>query len=307
MQEKELHTIQGGACIGIFLLNILFTLGSLFQFFTGFLPIPKIIGLFYLIFLTIPLFLSIKMIKDNEAKVYTLFGKYHGTIKTAGLHCVNPLAIPITFLHDPENPASIKNTISLKINSLNNEVQKINDKMGNPIEIGVMVVWKVENPTKAVFEVDNFQQFLSDQTDILLRSTICEYAYDFTEQHVLDKKPLSLRENSLEIAEEMRVGLQEKVSIAGLSVLEIKITQLSYAPEIASAMLQKQQASAILDAKKLIVEGAVDMVKMALEQLDAEDIVTLDDERKAAMVSNLLVILCANKDPQPIVNSGSIY
>lgn len=307
MQEKELQTIQGGACIGLFLLNILLSLGSLLQIFTGFLPLPKIICIIYLLFLTTPLFISIKMIKDNEAKVYTLFGKYHGTIKTAGLHCVNPFAIPMTMLHDPENPASIKNTISLKINSLNNEVQKINDKIGNPIEIGVMVVWKVENPTKAVFEVDNFQQFLSDQTDILLRSTICEYAYDCNPQNVLDKKPLTLRENSLEIAEEMRVGLQEKVSIAGLSILEVKITQLSYAPEIASAMLQKQQASAILDAKKLIVEGAVDMVKMALEQLDAEDIVTLDDERKAAMVSNLLVILCANKDPQPIVNSGSIY
>ena len=193
--------------------------------------------------------------------------------------------------------------ISLKAITLNNGKQKINDAMGNPIEIGIVVIWRVVNTAKAVFSVDNYMEFLSIQADSALRSIVRLYPYDAPE----DSTVISLRGSSQEVAGRLKEEIQSKVEIAGLEVLEARITHLAYAPEIAAAMLQRQQASAIVDARKMIVDGAVGMVTMALEKLDQESVVDLDEERKAAMVSNLLVVLCGNKDAQPVVNSGSLY
>ena len=193
--------------------------------------------------------------------------------------------------------------VSLKTMTLNNEKQKVNDELGNPIEIGTVVIWKVENATKAVLNVENYKRYLSIQCDAITRNAARRYPYDTSDGG--DER--SLRGSSQEVADIMKGELQEKVEAAGIRILEVRITHLSYAPEIASAMLQRQQAAAIIDARQKIVEGAVSMVEMALEKLSENNIVELDEERKAAMVSNLLVVLCGNKDAQPIVNSGSIY
>ena len=187
--------------------------------------------------------------------------------------------------------------------TLSNDKQKVNDALGNPIIIGIVVVWKVVNTAKAVFNVDNFVEYLSIQCDSALRNIVRLYPYDATDE----EGEKSLRGSSQEIAERLKEEIQRKVDLAGLEILEARITHLSYAPEIAAAMLQRQQATAIIAARQMIVEGAVGMVEMALEKLSDKNIVNLDEERKAAMVSNLLVVLCGNKDAQPVVNSGSIY
>lgn len=193
--------------------------------------------------------------------------------------------------------------ISLKTMTLNNDKQKINDALGNPVIIGIVVIWRVVNTTKAVFNVDNYTEYLSIQCDSALRNIVRLYPYDTFG----DDNEKTLRGSSQEIAERLKEEIQSKVDIAGLEILEARITHLAYAPEIAAAMLQRQQASAIIDARQMIVEGAVGMVEMALEKLNENDIVQLDEERKAAMVSNLLVVLCGNRDAQPVVNSGSLY
>lgn len=184
----------------------------------------------------------------------------------------------------------------------NNEMQKINDEQGNPIEIGIVVIWRVVNTAKAVFNVDNFSTFLSTQADSTLRDVTRCYPYDSTDN---DEK--TLRGSSVEISEQLKKLLQERVEIAGLEIIEARITNLAYAKEIAAAMLQRQQANAIIEARQKIVDGAVGMVEMALNKLSENNVVELDDERKAQMVCNLLVVLCGNKDAQPIVNSGSVY
>ena len=188
--------------------------------------------------------------------------------------------------------------------TLSNGTQKVNDVLGNPIIIGVNVIWHVEDPTKAVFNVENFSEFLSIQCDSTIRNIARLYPYDTFEE---DSDEKTLRGSSQEIAEMMETELLERVRPAGLAIEDVRITHLAYAEEIAAAMLQKQQATAIIAARQKIVEGAVGMVKMAIDQLGEEEVVVLDEERKAAMVSNLLVVLCGNKDAQPIVNSGSIY
>ena len=193
--------------------------------------------------------------------------------------------------------------ISLKAMTLSNDKQKINDAIGNPIIIGIVVIWQVVNTAKAVFNVDNYTEFLSIQSDSALRNVVRLYPYDVSG----DGNEKTLRGSSLEVADRLKTEIQEKVLIAGIEIIEAKITHLSYAPEIAAAMLQRQQASAIIDARQMIVEGAVGMVEMALQKLSEHEVVHLDEERKAAMVSNLLVVLCGNKDAQPIVNSGSLY
>jgi len=201
------------------------------------------------------------------------------------------------------NVKKINKKISLKSMTLHNEKQKVNDELGNPIIIGIVIIWKVVNTAKAVFNVDNYTEYLSIQCDSSLRNIVRLYPYDaFTEEG-----EKSLRGSSQEVADKLKEEIQMRVDIAGLEILEDRITHLAYATEIAAAMLQRQQASAIIAARQMIVEGAVGMVEMALAKLSEKDIVQLDEERKAAMVSNLLVVLCGNKDPQPIVNSGSIY
>ncbi len=279
------------------------------------------------------LLIGLKVLKPQEALVLTLFGKYVGTLKGEGFYFVNPFCTAVnpaakTKLSQSgdvarkselaEAAAAVSNgaeavgkKVSLKIMTLNNARQKINDCLGNPVEIGIAVMWRVTDTAKAVFNVDNYKEYLSLQCDSALRDIVKIYPYDVapgidtTGDGHADEG--SLRGSSEVVAERIRDEIQKKVSEAGLEIIEARITYLAYAPEIAAVMLQRQQASAIIDARKMIVDGAVGMVEMALEKLSENDIVTLDEERKAAMVSNLLVVLCGNKDAQPIVNSGSLY
>ena len=277
---------------------------------------------------------GLKVLKPQEALVLTLFGKYIGTIKGDGFFWVNPFCTAFnpaakTKLNQSgdvsttsvftvgENGTTANvnvatdNKISLKIMTLNNSRQKINDCLGNPIEIGIAVIWRVVDTAKAVFNVDNYKEFLSLQCDSALRNVVRIYPYDVapgidtTGDGVADEG--SLRGSSEVVASRIRDEIQARVNEAGIEIVEARITYLAYAPEIAAVMLQRQQASAIIDARRMIVDGAVGMVEMALERLSENDTVHLDEERKAAMVSNLLVVLCGNKDAQPVVNSGSLY
>lgn len=235
------------------------------------------------------------VIRPNEAMVLTLFGKYSGTIKGEGFYWYNPFCSPVRY--------GKSSKISLKAMTLESGQQKINDELGNPVMIGIVVIWRVTNTAKAVFDVDDYEDYLSTQSDAALRSIVRQYPYDGFNNDA----EKSLQGSSQEVADRLKEEIQSKVHIAGLEILEARITHLAYAPEIASAMLQRQQAAAIIDARAMIVDGAVGMVEMALQQLEKSDMVELDDERKAAMISNLLVVLCANHDPQPVVNSGSLY
>lgn len=265
------------------------------------------------------LFAGFKVIHPNEAAVYTVFGNYSGTLTEPGFYWINPFSVSMNPTAQSmtmvmmeasekkkgtaENKPTTSKKISLKATTLNNEKQKVNDSDGNPIEIGVVVIWRVVNPTKAAFDVDNYKTYVSIQCDASIREIARQYPYDISEHG--DEK--SLRGSSLEVAEELQKILQSRAEMAGIEIMEAKITHLAYAPEIAHSMLQRQQATAIIAARQKIVEGAVGMVEMALKKLADNGTVNLDEERKAAMVSNLLVVLCGNKDAQPIVNSGSIY
>lgn len=259
------------------------------------------------------LLFGFKTLQPNSSYVLTLFGKYIGTLKGPGFFYVNPFSSKAIVGITKKTKVSQNGTnievdvplhkLSLKAITHNNEKQKINDLNGNPIEIGFIVIWKVVDTAKAAFNVENFYEFLSIQSDSAIRTIVREYPYDCSDEE--DK--LSLRGDASIISDSLRDEIQKKVSFAGIEVLEAKITYLAYAREIAAAMLQRQQASAIIDARKQIVNGAVSMVQMALEQLKEAGVLELDEERKAAMVSNLLVVLVGNKDAQPIVNSGSLY
>ena len=290
-----------------------------------------VIGIVLLLTSWIPL-LGLRILRPQEALVLTLFGKYVGTIKGEGFYSVNPFCASVnpaanTKLNQSGDVSTVDTVspikgqatgisivdkrLSLKIMTLNNNRQKINDCLGNPVEIGIAVTWRIVDTAKAVFNVDNYKEFLSLQCDTSLRNTVRLYPYDVapgidtTGDGIADDG--SLRGSSDVVASRIKDEIQSKVSEAGIEVLEAKITYLAYATEIAAVMLQRQQASAIIDARKMIVDGAVGMVEMALERLAENDTVHLDEERKAAMVSNLLVVLCGNKDAQPIVNSGSLY
>ncbi len=280
------------------------------------------------------LFIGLKTLKPQEALVLTLFGKYVGTLKNEGFYFVNPFCVafnpaaktklsqsgdvdaakkPVLIASGAQDISMemVSKKISLKIMTLNNNRQKINDCLGNPVEIGIAVTWRVVDTAKAVFNVDNFKEFLSLQCDAALRDIVRIYPYDIapnvdtTGDGIADEG--SLRGSSEIVAARIRDQIQSKVEEAGLEIIEARITYLAYAPEIAAVMLQRQQASAIIDARKMIVDGAVGMVEMALERLEQNSSIVLDDERKAAMVSNLLVVLCGNHDAQPIVNTGSLY
>ena len=281
--------------------------------------------------------LGLKVLGPQEALVLTLFGNYIGTLKGEGFYFVNPFCTAVnpaakTQLSQSGDVDSAKGSkvlaalggssvslpkeavtkkISLKIMTLSNARQKINDCLGNPVEIGIAVTWRVVDTGKAVFDVDNYKEFLSLQCDSALRNIVRLYPYDVspgvdtTGDGVPDEG--SLRGSSDVVAARIREEIQAKVQEAGLEILEARITHLAYASEIAAAMLQRQQASAIIDARKMIVEGAVGTVEMALERLNQSGVVELDEERKAAMVSNLLVVLCGNHEAQPVVNTGSLY
>lgn len=278
-----------------------------------------VVSIVYLSIIGPILLAGLKVLRPNEAYVLTLFGKYFGTLKGEGFFFVNPFVTAVNPANAPLTAGEVSGRqtaagksaayisaskkISLKAMTLNNDKQKINDQLGNPIVIGIVVIWRVVNTAKAVFNVDNYEEFLSIQCDSALRNIVRLYPYDVSG----DDNEKTLRGSSQEIAEKLKSEIQAKVDIAGLKIMEARITHLSYAPEIAAAMLQRQQASAIIDARQMIVEGAVGMVEMALSKLNENDIVHLDEERKAAMVSNLLVVLCGNRDAQPVVNSGSLY
>lgn len=307
-----------------------------------------IIGVVWLCIGWIP-FLGLKVLKPQEALVLTLFGKYVGTLKDAGFYYVNPFCQAVNpaaktklnqsgdvddgtkkSIFQAQNNGTVEmdsRKVSLKIMTLNNNRQKINDCLGNPVEIGIAVMWRVTDTTKAVFNVDNYKEYLSLQCDSALRNIVRIYPYDEYAQYFLNIVRIypydvaenvdttgdgiadegSLRGSSEVVASRIRDEIQSKVKDAGIEIIEARITYLAYAPEIAAVMLQRQQASAIIDARKMIVDGAVGMVEMALDRLNENGVVELDEERKAAMVSNLLVVLCANHDAQPVVNSGSLY
>jgi len=339
--ERKLHfeeiTPRYANGMAVLIINILLMLASVAGFIYGITRVAQadggtdnvsmyiallVVSAIYFLLIGPMLFAGLKILKPNEALVLTLFGKYYGTLKGEGFFFVNPFAVafhpapepvPVAATGSEQASATAKTTmqsmkkpskiISLKTMTLNNEKQKINDELGNPIIIGIVVIWKVVNTAKAAFNVDNYKEFLSIQCDSALRNIVRLYPYDSTNED----QEKSLRGSSQEIADRLKAEIQKAVDIAGLEILEARITHLAYAPEIAAAMLQRQQASAIIAARQMIVEGAVGMVEMALDKLSQREIVDLDEERKAAMVSNLLVVLCGNKDAQPIVNSGSIY
>jgi len=256
-----------------------------------------------------------QIIKPVEARVFTLFGNYYGTVKSEGFYYVNPFCETVGKAKKAGEQSGIvtigfeRKTVFLKTHVIDNERQKVNDILGNPIIIGAMVAWRVQNPTQAVFSVENYYDFLSIQTDSTIRNVARLYPYDFLNENEegAGEQEKTLRGSALEIAESMKLELQKSVDSAGLIIEEVRITHLAYAEEIAAAMLQRQQAAAIIAARKRIVDGAVGMVKTALDKLEADSVMVLDDERRATMVSNLLVVLCGNRDAQPIINSGSLY
>lgn len=308
-EEKELQAPSGWAVLFITIILYLAALGLLIfcacnvdeNAFSGY-DVGMIICIVWLTVGWAP-FIGLRVIKPNEALVLTLFGKYIGTLKREGFYFVNIFSVPAV----PRNQSGIKTgvphtKISLKAMTHDNHKQKINDQLGNPIEVGIVVIWRVVNTAKALFNVDDYEAFLSIQADSTLRDVVRCYPYDST-----DSDERSLRGSSQDVCEQLKQALQVRVENAGLEIIEARITHLAYAPEIAAAMLQRQQATAIIEARQKIVDGAVGMVEMALNKLSESNVCELDEERKAQMVSNLLVVLCGNKDAQPIVNSGSIY
>ncbi len=230
------------------------------------------------------------IVNPNESKVLTLFGKYLGTVKMDGFFWVNPL--------------TTKAKLSLRARNLNGQQLKVNDKMGNPIEIAAVIVWKVNETAKASFGVENYLQYVNVQSEAAVRHLANNFAYDNLED---EDAEITLKDGADKVNSLLEEELNERLSMAGIQVIEARISHLAYAQEIASAMLQRQQASAVISARKLIVEGAVSMVEMALDRLSEKDIVHLDEERKAAMVSNLLVVLCGDRNAQPVVNTGTLY
>lgn len=343
--QRELNPVNG------FIMLFVIILGLIACVVLGFFGISLTaaygpgIGL-ALIFVAVVLFIilcicmsGLKVVGPNEALVLTLFGNYYGTILKPGFFFVNPFST----YNNPnyKNPlddtvedtaqliatgktggkgvkltSSNKKTISLKEMTLNNGTQKVNDVMGNPVIVSANVIWRVVDPTKAVFNVENFTEFLSIQTDTTIRNIARLYPYDTfddtfgimdDDDEQINKSEKTLRGSAQEIAERMQVELQERVDFAGILIEDVRLTHIAYSEEIAAAMLQRQQASAIIAARTKIVDGAVGMVKMAIDKLNEDEICILDEERKAQMVSNLLVVLCSGKDAQPVVNSSSIY
>jgi regulator of protease activity HflC (stomatin/prohibitin superfamily) len=342
-EETEIKAHSGFAAL---FFNILLTIALHIGFVWGLVEVEKlpensaafgigvgiiVVGYILLLTLNIILYLGFVIIKPNEAAVFTCFGKYVGVLKRDGFYwknpfyvAYNPLALSVVVSGSTEglvaaaamtdnkqqnggnhssNAYSYSRKISLKVNSLKNDKQKVNDELGNPIEVGINVFWRITDLTKAVFAVENYKEYLSMQADAALRQVVRSYPYDMGS----DSDEMTLRGSSTEVANKIKDLLQEKASVAGIEITEARITSLAYAPEIAAAMLQRQQATAIIDARQKIVEGAVSMVEMALNDLSSRKVVELDDERRAQMVSNLLVVLCGTKEAQPIVNSGSIY
>ena len=343
MTEKIYTTKKlGMPMLLVIILGLIAATGMILVGFIGGVNAP-LGALGILLWVILPICIGgLKVLKPQEALVLTLFGKYKGTLKGEGFYFVNPFCTsvnPAQFTQlgqsgdiaggsgilgaltkgnsgketsaefDAQMRASRK--ISLKVMTLSNSKQKVNDALGNPVEIGVAVMWRVVDTAKAVFDVDNYKEYLSLQADTAVRSVAKVYPYDIAPNVDTtgdgEADDGSLRGSTELVAKRIKDEIQAKVEAAGLEIIDARITHLAYSPEIAAVMLQRQQARAVVDARKMIVDGAVGMVEMALDKLNESDMVTLDEERKAAMVSNLLVVLCAGKDAQPVVNSGSLY
>ena len=287
MRERQLGTVPGPPMAILFFVVLV---GLVYTLIAGAAVRPAIltIGLGVLTLLDLLLFAGLFVVNPNEGRVLQLFGDYAGTVKTPGLRWANPLYT--------------KKRISLRVRNFESARLKVNDHDGNPIEIAAVVVWRVVDTAEAVFQVDDYQNFVKVQTESAVRNLATRYTYDTHEDHTM-----SLRANTNEVAEHMKQEIQERLATAGVEVMEARISHLAYAPEIAHAMLQRQQAGAIIAARQRIVEGAVGMVEMALEMLSKREIVEFDNERKAAMVSNLLVVLCGERATQPVINTGTIY
>lgn len=281
MKEFEIKPTSGYVML---IIEIFLLFGSVFGLIAFKNPLIAIVLLFALILLP-----GFFFIYPNGSRVLTLFGAYKGTVKTNGFFWVNPFYI--------------KKNISLRARNFDSERVKVNDKVGNPILIGVILVWKVEETFKAAFEVDDYVSFVRVQSDAAVRKLAGLYPYDNFDEAQAD---ITLRSGAEEVNHKLEEELANRLNIAGITVIEARIGYLAYASEIASAMLKRQQATAVVAARKKIVEGAVGMVEMALEELSKKEIIDMDDERKAAMVSNLMVVLCGDRDPQPIINTGTL-
>ncbi len=295
IQEKERCTRSGWLALAILVPLLLF---FVFTFILGVLMASEQHGGFAVaipiasVFLeaaTIVLLIGLFIVNPNEAKVVQLFGKYVGSVKASGFHWANPFFK--------------KTRISQRVRNFETEKSKVNDKDGNPIEIGAVVVWRVVDTAEACFEVDSYEHYVKVQTEAALRNLATQYPYDSPD----DERQMSLRGHTQEVAGQLKQEIQERLAKAGVEVIEARISYLAYAQEIAMAMLQRQQASAIIAARQKIVDGAVGMVKLALKRLSHDKIIELDEERKAAMVSNLLVVLCGERATQPVINAGTIY
>lgn len=281
--EKIIVPANGYLMLLVFL--ILFV-GSIVAIFTYKTPWPAIS-----IFLSLLVLFGFVMVQPNQSRVLLLFGEYVGTIKKNGFYWVNPFYT--------------KKKISLRASNFDSERLKVNDKLGNPVMISTILVWRVQNTYKAAFDVDNYENFVRVQTDAAVRKLASMYPYDNFADEGSDED-ITLRSSVNEVSEALEKEIDERLSIAGIEVLEARIGYLAYAQEIANAMLKRQQATAIVAARHKIVEGAVSMVEMAIEELNKNDIVELDEERKAAMVSNLMVVLCGDKEASPVVNTGTL-
>ena len=287
VREHERHTVSGYPVLFVLLAAMAAAIYGIVVAARSSHPglaIVGVVGMFVIIFLLGGLF----VLNPNEGAVAQLFGSYVGTCKTAGLRWMNPFYS--------------RRTLSLRIRNFESAKLKVNDSIGNPIEIAAIIVWKVVDTAEAVFEVDSYENFVKVQTEAAVRNLATTHPYD---SHA-EGEP-SLRANPAEIADQLKIEVQTRLAKAGVEVIEARISHLAYAPEIASAMLQRQQATAIIAARQKIVEGAVGMVEMALDKLSERKVVALDEERKAAMVSNLLVVLCSNAHTQPVVNTGTLY
>ncbi|GAB2443461.1 SPFH domain-containing protein [Streptomyces incanus] len=291
VRETAAHSIGGGLALTFGLLGLLFGVGMAASATAVTGDAGKALLIIFGILIALAAFLAmcgLNMVAPGEARVVQLFGRYRGTIRQDGLRWVNPF--------------TSRTKISTRVRNHETAVLKVNDAYGNPIELASVVVWRVADTAQATFEVDDYVEFVSTQTEAAVRHIAIEYPYDAREED-----GLSLRGNAEEITEKLAIELRARVDAAGVEIIESRFTHLAYAPEIASAMLQRQQAGAVVAARQLIVEGAVGMVETALARIAEQDIVELDPERKAAMVSNLMVVLCGDRAVQPVLNTGTLY
>jgi len=286
IQEKPAASVNGWTMLVILTVLLLIEILCILVFFGNDNPWGAV--LLPLIIATGFCLQGLFIVNPNDAAVATVFGSYAGSVKSPGFWWMNPFAK--------------KRHISLKIRNFESGHLKVNDKEGNPIEIAAIVVWKVVETAEAVFNVESYENFLQVQSEAAIRNLATSYPYDTHEEHII-----SLRGNTSDVAEKLKGEIHERLAKAGIEIVEARISHLAYAPEIAGAMLRRQQASAVIAARQRIVEGAVSMVQMALEKLESDGIVKLDEERKAAMVSNLLVVLTSDRDAQPVVNTGTLY